>query len=173
MATVPAVGCRSAGPKFLGHAFKLALADGGQVLAVRCGGRFLVEEDGHAVALGHGLAYFAGEGDGVVHRHAADGDEGHHVYGTHARMLSGVMVEVDDADGHSDGFQHGVAQRFRFANDGHHQAVVVFVVAVIQQFHALLSAEGGNNLVYLLQVASLAEIGDTFDDSVHTCKVSS
>ena len=82
-------------------------------------------------------------------------------------MLSGVMVEVDDADGHSDGFQHGVAQRFGFTHHGYYQAVVVFVVAVIQQFHALLSAEGGYNLVYLLQVASLAEVGDAFDDSVH------
>ena len=65
------------------------------------------------------------------------------------------------------GFEHSVAQRFGLAHHGHHQAVMVFVVAVIQQFDARTGTERSYYTVYLLQVASLTEVGNAFHNFVH------
>ena len=86
-------------------------------------------------------------------------------------MLPLMVIQVDEFHRHTDGFEHGIAQGFGFADHGHHQAVVVFIVAVIQQFHTLAGTERCHNFVYLLQVASFAEVGDAFHNSVHNGNV--
>ena len=82
-------------------------------------------------------------------------------------MLSLVRIEINKPNSHPDGLQHGITQRFGFADHGDYQSVVVFIVAVIQQLYTLPGTERSYNLIYLLQIASLAEVGDTFHDSVH------
>jgi len=77
------------------------------------------------------------------------------------------MVQVNQFYCYTDSFYHGFFQGVRLSNNGNYQPVVVFIVTVIQQLHTLFATERGYNTVYLLQVTSLAEIGDTFYDSVH------
>ena len=82
-------------------------------------------------------------------------------------MLSLMLVQVDELHCHADGLKHSIAQRFGLAHYGDDEAVVVFIVTVIQQLDTLPATKRGYNPVYFLQVASLTEIGDTFYDSVH------
>ena len=151
----------------LGHAFELAFADGGEVLAVRCGGRLLIQEDGHAVALSHLSGHFFGEGNGLFGRRVLDRDERHHVDSAHARVLPRVLVQVDQLDGLADSLEHSVAQRLRLSNYGHDEAVMVLIIAVVQQFHIVLTAEAIHDFLDFLFVASLAKVGDALHDFVH------
>ena len=130
-------------------------------------GRLLVQEDGQLVATGHFLANFARQGNGLFHRHALNRNKRHHIDGTHTRVLSLVVVQVDQFYCHADGFDDCLAQGFGFAHYGHYQAVVVFVVTIVKQFHTGTCTERSYNLVNLLQVASFAEVGDAFHNSVH------
>lgn len=82
-------------------------------------------------------------------------------------MLPLMMVKVNQLHSHANGFEHSVTQRFGLTHHGHHQAVMVFVVAVIQQLDARTGTERSYYTVYLLQVTSLAEVGNAFHNSVH------
>ena len=50
---------------------------------------------------------------------------------------------------------------------GRQKAVVVFIVTVIQQFHTLFAPKRSYYLIYLLQIAPFAEIGDAFHNLIH------
>ena len=78
-----------------------------------------------------------------------------------------MPVQVDKLHSHADGLEHGVAKRFGFTHHGNNQPVMVFVITVIQQLHALSAAKRSHYPVYLLQITSLTEIGDTFYDFIH------
>lgn len=78
-----------------------------------------------------------------------------------------MVIEVYQLYRHADSFEHSITKRFRLAHYGHHKAVVVFIVTVIQEFYTLFTTERGYDLIYFLQVTSLAEVGDTFDDFIH------
>ena len=82
-------------------------------------------------------------------------------------MLPGVVVKVNKLYSNADSFENGITKGFRFSYHGYYQAVVVFVVTVIQEFYTLFTTERGYDLIYFLQVTSLAEVGDTFDDFIH------
>ena len=149
------------------HAFELTLADGCEILAVRCGGRLLIKEDGHAIALSHLCGHFFGESNGFLCRRVLDRNKRHHVDSAHARVLPRVLVQVDQPDSLANSLEHGVAQRLRLSNYGHDKAVVILIVAVVQQFHIVLTAEAIHDFLNFLFVASLAKVGDAFHDFVH------
>ena len=151
----------------LRHALELSFTDSRKVLAVRCRSGFLVEEYRQVITFCHFHTHFLRERNGLFHGHILDWDKRNNVHSAHTGMLPLVFVQVDELYGHTDGFEHGIAERFGLAHYGNYQPVVVFIVTVIQQLHTLFATERGYNTVYFLQVTSLAEIGDTFYDSVH------
>ncbi len=78
-----------------------------------------------------------------------------------------MVIEVYQLYRHADSFEHSITKRFRLAHYGHHKAVMVFIVTVIQQFHTLFAPKRSYYLIYLLQIASFAEIGDAFHNLIH------
>ncbi len=61
-----------------------------------------------------------------------------------------MVIEVYQVYRHADSFEHSITKRFRLAHYGHHKAVMVFIVTVIQQFHTLLAPKWRDNLIYFL-----------------------
>src|ERR1041384_900704 len=80
----------------IANAFKLSLSHRRQILALGPGSRFLVEVDRNAKLAPHSLTASACERDAFVHRNAADRHKRNHVDRAHARMLTGMLVEIDE-----------------------------------------------------------------------------
>ena len=78
-----------------------------------------------------------------------------------------MVIEIYQLYRYADSFEHSITKRFRLTHYGHHEAVMVFIVAVIQQFHTLFAPKRSHYLIYLLQIAPFTEIGDAFHNSVH------
>ena len=149
------------------HTLELSFTDSCQVFPV--GGRsgLFVQDNGKIVTASNLLAHFFGEGNGFFHRHPPDGNKRHYIYSTHTRVLPLMVIEIYQLYRCADSFEHGITKRFRFAHYGHHEAVMVFIVAVIQQFHTLFAPKRSHYLIYLLQIASFTEIGDAFHNLIH------
>ena len=69
------------------------------------------------------------------------GDKRYYIYSTHTRVLSLMVIEIYQLYRYADSFEHSITKRFRLAHYGHHKAVVVFIVTVIQQFSHLVCPE--------------------------------
>ena len=152
---------------FLRHSLEFSFTDGRQIFPVRrrCG--FLVKEDRQIITFCHFRAHFFGKRNGFFHGYIPDRNKGNHVHSSHTGMLALMPVQVDKLHSHADGLEHGVAKRFGFTHHGNNQPVMIFVITVIQQLHALSAAKRSHYPVYLLQITSLTEIGDTFYDFIH------
>ena len=49
----------------------------------------------------------------------------------------------------------------------YHDAVVALIVTLIHHYHTLIAPKRSYYLIYLLQIAPFAEIGDAFHNLIH------
>ena len=83
-------------------------------------------------------------------------------------MLPGVLIQVDQTDSCTDGFNYCFIQCFRFSHKCDDQTIMVFIITIIKQFYSGFSTERGYYLIYFLQITSLAKIGDAFNNLIPT-----
>ena len=81
-------------------------------------------------------------------------------------MRALVTAHVDQLGSPPDPCESGLDDRFGFADEGDDRAVGRLAGVHIEQFHAAGRLDGRGNLSDHVFIASLAEIGDAFDDSV-------
>ena len=110
---------------FLDQTFKLALADGGQILAVGLGLAFLIQVDRNLELFRDHLPDVLAQGDAVFHGDVLDRDERNHVNSAHAGMLAFVMPKVDFFEGAFVQFLDGDGKRLAIADEGDDRAVMI------------------------------------------------
>ena len=138
-------------------------ADVGQVAAVRCARRSLVEVDGEPQGPDP-LPRLLGQPRGVFEGRPCERHEGQHVERAHPRMLPDLRGQVYLGGA-------GLCQRdgcledgFLLAGERQDAPIVVRVGVKVEDADALHSADGGDDARDLRPVASLAEIGDGLEE---------
>ena len=147
---------------FLGHPFELSFANSCQIFTMRGCRRFLIKEDRKVIKPGYLLSYLPGKRDGFVHRHVFNGNKGHYINGPHAGMLPPVVIKIYQFHSHSNSLDNSITQSFRLADKGYYQSVVIFIIAIIEQFHPRPGTERSDNTIYLFQIPPFTEVGDAF-----------
>jgi hypothetical protein len=89
------------------------------------------------------------------------------VHGAHPGVLPLVGAHIDGLNGRSHRLGHGLLQGPGFPDHRHHQAVVIFIALIVQQFDAFFCPEGRHDFFDFFQVAALAEVGYAFDKSFY------
>ncbi len=80
------------------EALVLAAPHVGEARPIRCPGGSLVQVDGDRELVRQLRRDITGESDAIVHRHAANRDEGDDVDSTHARVAAALLLHVDQID---------------------------------------------------------------------------
>ncbi len=159
------VGSLILGSQLLGQSLVLARTAYSQIAALGSERSGLVAVGRDRQLVGDALGQLARHSGALVERDARDGDQRQHVAGAHARMRSLVLAHVDKLRCTAYGGQRRLHDGLGFADEGHDRAVGRFARIDVEQFDALGFFDHFGDLPYDLLIASLAEIGDAFDDS--------
>ena len=149
------------------EALVLATADVGQIAAVLTRGGLLVEVDGDAQLPTDPLPHPTGHGHALLHGHAAEGDEGHHVGRADAGMLALVLRHINELRRLRHASEGGFFHRCGRPHEGDHRAVVIGVYLYVQHPHPAHGRDGLDHLVNDLPTLPLAEIGYTLNELSH------
>jgi len=141
-----------------------APADVGQLPFPGRQGRLPVKVDGDPVFLGVRSAETVRDPDCVRHGRVAEGDEGHHVNRSDARMRACVFPHVDHFQGPAADGQRRVPHGIRGADEGQNAAVMVPVHANVEQLHAGQAGQRPGDLQDFLPAPAFADVGDALDD---------
>ena len=149
------------------QAFELPATNVFKIYAIGAGGRGFVEKYRDAVAFPDFVADSPGERDAIVERHSFDGNEGHHVGGSHARVSALMRSEIDERGSFGDTAQRRFGNGIGIAGEGHDAAVVVAVHFAVEDIHAGHAAHGGDDGVHFRGIAAFGKIGNALDQSGH------
>ena len=99
--------------------------------------------------------------------HVFNGNKGHYINGPHAGMLPPVVIKIYQFHSHSNSLDNSVTQSFRLADKGYYQSVVIFIIAIIEQFHPRPGTERSDNTIYPVSYTHLRkEVPFVKDDIV-------
>ena len=147
-----------------GQPFELAAPDVFQILPRRIAGRLFVEIHRHLKPARHLGGRLFGERNALVHGHAFDRHEGHHVHSAQARMFAGVRAEIDVRDDRLEEGEHRLLDRAGVAGERQHRPVVRRVGRVVQHPDARHLPEPGDGPLHHLRPSPLADVGHAFDN---------
>ena len=150
--------------QLLRHTLKLTLAAGGQVAALGPGGRVFVQEGGNLQFVPDTLGHALGELHALLHSDVLGlGNKGDDVGGTHALVLTLVLVHVDALGGDLGQLEGNLFNGVDVADQSKYAAVVIAVGLGVKQSTAgdavgCLDQRVIGSFVLLL---AAAEVGDT------------
>ena len=115
---------------------------------------------------GYFLPHLAGKRDGFIHRHVFNRDERHYIDCSHTGVLSLVIIEIYQFHRNTDSFDNGIPQGFRFTDKSHHQPVMIFIIAIIEQLYSCTGTKRSNNTIYFFKITPFTEVGNAFHDFI-------
>jgi hypothetical protein len=151
----------------LAQALELPFADVRQIHAIRARGRALIEIDGDLQLLGDSATRLSRQGDALLHRDAANGDEWDDIRRADAGVLSAMLVEVNEFGRAARGAHGGFHGSLRFGDEGDHRAVVISIHLAIEHENARDGLDGAHDLFDDFGTPPFAEVRDAFDDLLH------
>ncbi len=83
-----------------------------------------------------------------------------------------MRVEVNELRRFGCAAKRGFFNRHRIAHQRDDGAVVVRVALAVEQYDAAHRGDGGDDGVNDVAATTLAEVGDTFDELLHKCRLS-
>ena len=168
----PAVGCtrglaevrlaRGVGGDLVADALELAAANVLKILPLGRRGRGFVKVNRNLKSPGDLGADVLGHGNAVFDGDAVNGDEGHHIGCTHARMRALMLGQVDQFRGFADAANRRFLNRFALADQRDDAAVVIGVHLAVEEIDAG-NLHGLDDGINFGGVAAFREVGHAFN----------
>ena len=152
--------------QFLGQGLVLPGAAHGEVFPFGRKGRGLVAIGRNAQFVGDTPGQRARQFGALRKRDARNRYQRQHVGGPHAGMRPLVAAHIDQFGRPLHPGKSGLDDRFGFADEGHDRAVGRLAGVHVEQFDAPGGLDGRGDLPDHGLIASLAEIGNAFNDSL-------
>lgn len=151
--------------EFVRQPFKLPTADIFEPSSSWPHAGFFVQVHRQCETLGQRLPDVARDADTFRHRGVAEWDEGHDIHCPDAWVFALVMSEVDCSDGPFGKQQRSGPDRKGWSGECEDRAMMRRVSGVVEEHQVVDSAQLGRELVEELLSASLADVGDAFDEA--------
>ena len=140
---------------------ELPAADVLQILPLWGGCRRFVQINWNLISLPDLRAHLPRHGHAIFDGHAFNRNERHHVGRPHPRMRSLMNIQINQLRGLAHTANRRLLDRFAFAHQRDHAAVVIVVHLAIQQIHAI-HLHGFDDAVYLRLIAPFRKVGNAF-----------
>jgi hypothetical protein len=155
---------RRAGAHLVAKPLELAAADVGQVLAIGSRRGALVEEYRNLELASDAFAERASKDDAVFHRRSLEGNERNDVGRTHARMLAGVMIEIDALARDANTRERGVDRALDRNDERHDRPVVRLVRRDVEYGDAIDGGDGITNRRDDVGTTTFREVRNALDE---------